>query len=259
MALPEDPAEYAAWEVKMLASVEEQKNLPPEQAIPKLGMWIYQLSLHTHTEKGDRIVFNTAHNLLLSIPGHAEWFGKEIKAKTDDKVNGTGLNLPGRREWHFDTLSQLQSPETVKVLGELLFDERDPWKGIPTDAPWWPSCNLAVQAIHNLGLENPPVKSQYPDPRNDLRTWQLWFEQVRAGTRTFSFKGDKTIYSLAGPVATALDPGEVRARSSGPAGASGGGTDAPSGSSKVPAWVALSLALVALLLAAKRAFLKRPA
>jgi len=80
------------------------------------------------------------------------------------------------------------------VLGELLFDERDPWKGIPTDATWMPSCSLAVVALHNLGLENPPVNTSYADYRNDLRTWQLWFEQVRAGNRTFSFKADKKVY-----------------------------------------------------------------
>jgi len=256
MALPEDPAEYAEWEARQLAAIEEQKTLPPEQAIPTLGNWVRKYSLHTHIEKGDRPVYNSARNFLLSIPGHAEWFGKEIRAMTDNEINRTGLQFEGGRGWYYQPLSHLQSPETVKVLGEQLFDDRSPFKGPPNDAEWTPSSNFAVSALHKLGLDNAPVKSTYADPRNDLRTWQLWFEQVRAGTRTFSFKGDKTIYSLTGPVSTALDPIEVRPAAPQPAPDS---ASVSPGSSNPSVWIALSLAVVALIFAAKLAFTRKPA
>lgn len=259
IALPEDPAEYAEWEARQLAAIEEQKNLPPEQAIPNLGKSVRKYALHTHIEKGDRVVYNRARDLLLSIPGHAEWFGREIKAMTDDEISRTGLQFEGRREWYFETLSELPSPETVKVLGEQLFDERSPLEGPLNEAEWMPSSCFAVIALHKLGLEDPPVQTSFADYRNDVRTWQLWYEQVRSGARTFSFKGDKTIYSLAGPVATASDPGEVRpdSRRQGPD--SGGATGAPTGWSKSPRLIALSLALVALIIAAKRAFARKSA
>src|SRR5437868_8741551 len=79
--LPKDPTEYAAWEAKMLASIRAQANVPPEQAIPKLGSWVEQMS-HERTpnwEKGDRPVFHAAQSALLAIPGHAEYYEKEIK------------------------------------------------------------------------------------------------------------------------------------------------------------------------------------
>ncbi|MCW1925656.1 hypothetical protein OKA05_24065 [Luteolibacter arcticus] len=256
IALPEDPADYAEWEARQLAAIEERKALPPEQAIPNLGKWVRKYSLNTHVEKGDRVVYSSARDLLLSIPGHAEWFGKEIKAMTDNEINRTGLQFEGGRGWYFQTLSHLQSPETVKVLGAQLFDERSPFEGPINEAEWMPSSCFAVISLHNLGLENPPVKSKNPDHRNDVRSWQLWFEQVRAGTRTFSFKGDKTIYSLAGPVSTALDPSEARPGSPQP------GPDSASvspGSSNLSVWIALSLAVMALILAAKFAFARKAA
>lgn len=257
-ALPEDPVEYAAWEVRQISAIRELELLPREQSIPQLGALVHKLSLHTHTEKGDRLVYNRARSLLLSIPDHAKWFGDEIKRMIDNDVNGTGLTIQGQKSWHFETLSQLPSPETVAVLGELLFDERDPWKNIPTDATWYPGCHFSVLTLHKLGLENPPVNSTYADPRNDLRTWQLWFEQVRAGTRTFSFKGDKTVYSLSGPVAAARDPGPVvleeRALDE-PLGIDSVASAPP----RIPSLIALALALLALLLAATRAFRRRNA
>jgi hypothetical protein len=253
IALPEDPAEYLAWEKRQLSVIEAQKKLLPEQSIPTLGKFVYRLSLPTHQERGDRVVFNASRNLLLSIPNHAEWFGNEINRMTDIEVEG---QFHHERGWYFTILSHLQSPQTVQVLGELLFDERDPWKNIPTDATWYPSSVLAVRALHNLGIEKPPVNSEFPDPRNDLLTWQLWYEQVRAGTRTFSFKGDKTTYSLTGPVATARDPGSVRpgARASPEPSSIDSGSSARA---RTPALIALGLAILALLLAAKRAFQKR--
>ncbi len=148
----------------------------------------------------------------------------------------------------------------MKILGELLFDERNPFADHPTDAPWVPSCLYAVDALHKLGLKNPPVKAIHADPDNDLRTWQLWYEQVRAGTRTFSFEGDDTIYSLSGPVRTALDPGDILPESRrSPATGTDGATETEPGSSKIPLIVALSLALLALVLAARRASLNKPA
>jgi hypothetical protein len=249
--------ERAAWFAERWKIIEEAHVRPDEKAIKNLGAIARGLGRKKEELTPEtKELYDAAVRTLLAIPGHAEWSGKEIKAMTDDAVNRTGLQFEGRREWHFETLSQLQSPETVKVLGEQLFDDRSPFKGPPNDAEWIPSSNFAVSALHKLGLDNAPVKSIYADPRNDLRTWQLWFEQVRAGTRTFSFKGDKTIYSLTGPVSTALDPSEVRPAAPQPA---PGSASVSPGSSNPSVWIALSLAVVALIFAAKLAFTRKPA
>lgn len=256
--IPDDPQEAKRWYDRRVSEIEEISLKPRDAALPELGAMLRQLSRPKYRDSGERDdILKKLQSSIYEIPGYAEWFGREIERMTDKEVRGA---FHHQRGWYFETLSHLPSPETVKVLGEQLFDERNPFEGIATDAAWVPSCYSAIIALHNLGLENPPVKTKYPDA-SDLRTWQLWYEQVRAGTRTFSFKGDKTIYSLSGPVRTALDPGEIRssARRS-PAEESGeASSETGPGSSKIPRIVALSLAILALILAARRAFPKKTA
>ncbi len=212
---------------------------------------------------GDRQgTFKILKDTILTIPGHATWHGEQIKQLTDAEIEGrpTGKHSL-QRWWYYETLQQLPSPETVKVLGEFLFDERDPWKHLPTDdgGRWHPNSLYAVRALNKLGIRNAPVKREHWDPA-DLRTWQLWYEQIRAGTRTFSFEGDDAIYSLSGPVRTALDPGDILSESRrSPAAGTGAAAEAKPESSKVPLIAALSLALLSLILAARRAMLNRPA
>ncbi|MCW1925654.1 hypothetical protein OKA05_24055 [Luteolibacter arcticus] len=255
--VPDDQQGAQRWLNRRILEIEQISTKPNHEALPKLGEMIRQLGVLDYRDCEEKEeVMKKLRIYITEIPGHAEWFGKEIKAMTDNKINRTGLQFEGGRGWYFQTLSQLPSPETVKVLGEQLFDERSPFEGPLNEAEWKPSCYFAAAALHNLGLENPPVKTSYADYRNDLRTWQLWFEQVRAGTRTFSFKGDKTIYSLAGPVAAALDPANGQSESPQPVPDLAG---ASPGSSNLSVWIALSFAVVALILAAKFAFAKKPA
>lgn len=208
--LPEDPVEYAAWEAKRLATVAEVSDWPPEKAIPELGKWVHKLSMNHNLEKGDRPVFTAARTALMAIPGYAEWHGERIKKCTESKIPGSksaaewvGKYSTHQRRWDYQTLEQLPGPETVKVLGELLFDERDPWKEI-----YWgdggrpmPNSRNAAKTLHGLGIKDPPVNSKYFN-NGDIGTWQLWIEQVRSGKRTFSFEGDEATYDLEGPVRT---------------------------------------------------------
>lgn len=206
LAAPENAAEYATWERKGLEAVEALRDRPAEEAIPKLGGWLRKLSRPSQMEKGERPIYREAQKLLLSFPNHAEFFAEEINKGTACDVSGVGEPSILDRDLCFQSLEQLPSPRTVAALGELLFDERNPFKDQPSDSPWVANCHYAVGALHRLGLRNPPVVGKYPDSRNDLHTWQLWFEQVRAGTRTFSFEGDDQIYSLSGPVEELRNP-----------------------------------------------------
>lgn len=211
--LPKDPNEYAAWEARLLKRVEEQESLPPDESIPQLGRWLRQLSRPQWIERQGSPVFSAAQDALLSIPDHAEWFGVRIRSMADANLTGNVspyMTEGRRRYWDFETLTQLPSPETVKVLGELLFDERTIKHDMPDDSPWVPNCYYAVRALHYLGLNNPPVTSEHPEARKDLRAWQLWYEQVRAGSRTFAFKGDDNEYSLTGPVRRSLPTKPLR-------------------------------------------------
>lgn len=211
--LPDDPVEYARWEANLLAAINAQANVPPEQAIPKLGGWIQRVSQKRapNWEKGDRPVFHAAQSALLAIPGHADYFKKAIKdlqfklesALKDEKWNY--VNDYSRLQWDsFQTLGLLPSVETVKVLGDFLYDESgglnlkdgDP---MPTEGEIMSqqkkNCRLASSALFQL-IDNPPMKAEKGDA---VEVWRLWYEQVKAGNRTFRFKGDPTEYDLEGP------------------------------------------------------------
>ena len=244
--------ERSKWLEERWRIVESAKADNGDKSMEQLGSLVRGLV----RQKDDltpeaRELHDTALKALLGIPSHADYFGNQIKRMADNDIAQTGLSFPGRREWNFQTLSLLPSPQTVSVLGELLFDERDPGAetpNVPDDSPWAPNCLLSVEALHALGIKNPPVRSKFSDPRKDLRTWQLWFEQVRAGTRTFSFEGDDRIFSLSGPVSEAREPGSAATQpipETSPA-------SMPPESSKWPMVIAAVLAFASLLLAALR-------
>jgi len=131
--LPTDPQEYAAWEASALQSVEMISQGTSTESIQKLGSWIIKLSQQgsPNWERGDRPVFHAAQAALLNIAGHAEYFRDRVlaaQAAHRDDLNSTegsikyGNYLDERRTMH-QTLSQLPSAETVRVLGEFLSDE----------------------------------------------------------------------------------------------------------------------------------------
>jgi hypothetical protein len=128
----------------------------------------------------------------------------------------------------FVVLSLLPSPEAVRVLGELLYDDNRSPQGLPKEvadaedikhflAQSRSNSSFAVGALSELPLVSKPVHSRssvsglFMDRPEDLQPWRLWYEQVRAGTRNFRFEGDPQEYSLAGPVKEARTPPEARA------------------------------------------------
>jgi hypothetical protein len=222
--LPKDPSEYAAWQAKMLEGIHLQSGLPESESIPKLSQWIRQLSLPYNQEQGERPVFHAAQSAILLIPGHAEYHADRIKeaqrkferlTPNDSEYGYLQSQLLNEQMYGFETLQYLPSPETVRVLGEFLFD---PWGLDPNAKPGekygkdeqgqTPHAGRALRALAHLPLETranatPAEKTQY---WNDIDAWKLWYEQVRAGTRTFRFKGNPQNYSLAGPVPVAIEP-----------------------------------------------------
>ncbi|NQX02706.1 LPXTG cell wall anchor domain-containing protein [bacterium] len=214
--LPDDPVAYAKWEADLFAAINAQANVPPEQAIPKLAGWVVRLSQERtpNWEKGDRPVFHAAQSALLAIPGHAHYFEQAVKelqsklesAPKDEKWNY--VNDYSRLQWDaFQTLGQLPSLETVRVLGGFLYDDSgglnlkdgDP---IPTEGEIMSQQKKnrdgAVMALFQL-IENPPMKAVGTPQGNAVEVWRLWYEQVKAGNRTFRFKGNLTEYDLDGP------------------------------------------------------------
>lgn len=165
-------------------------------------------------------LYSTIQSSLLAIPGHATYYGDRInKAQTERRAampaategelgsanysikDGNFRNEETNDLW---TLRYLPSPETIKVLGTFLSDE---WVSpIPVQDDWlWPSlARHSVEVLAVMPIVKKPT-ARIEDPANsgvimpDLKAWQQWFEQIKAGKRTFSFEGDPTEYDLNGP------------------------------------------------------------
>ena len=86
----------------------------------------------------------------------------------------------------YKTLPLMPSPETIKVLGDFLNDDKDmPSGSIPSD--YYANNGYAMLALKKIGLRNPAEKHPYDDSRACLKKWIAWYEQVKAGEITFSF------------------------------------------------------------------------
>ena len=212
-----------SWRQKIV----EAPSLPSDEAIPLLAECVNKTSMYSIFQSDERWeVHYAAQKALIAIPGHAEFYEKRIKEaqKKVESLEGWAQGkakseLMEEQMYGFEKLSLMPSPETVRVLGDFL---SDPWGLLPNaksggdysnDAKGFaPHASQALVAIAKLPLEvrpsqTPPDQTRYWE---DIDAWKLWYEQVKAGTRTFRFKGDPQEYSLAGPVIETREPKDPR-------------------------------------------------
>jgi hypothetical protein len=208
--------------------IEASRQLPAAERFDVLGKYVRIGSgvyVVPQMDVAQLEVFQRAQSLILQTPGHAEHFQKRIKdaQRAFEKVKGNTdsmafgdlqQDLLNEQMYGFEKLGAMPSPETVRVLGEFLFD---PWGLNPNATPGedysvsdgeTAHAGRALKALASLPLETranatPADRTQY---WRDIDAWKLWYEQVKAGSRTFRFVGDPQNYSLAGPVAEAKEP-----------------------------------------------------
>lgn len=192
------------WKEKWSNILDIVERLPEAERIETLG---YGAALGADIRMSDdkREIFNRAQTALLAIPGHAEYYRdriNEARRKVDvlppDSVERGPLRgmLYNEQMNGFQTLSQLPSAETIRVLGEFLFDDRGTLPGDGEQAAVErPISRDAATALSKLPLVARPVTSK-ESGREDTPTWRLWYQQVKAGTRTFRFVGDPKEYNL---------------------------------------------------------------
>jgi hypothetical protein len=187
-------------------------------------------------DEEQRTLFDKAQSSLLAIPGHAKYYQEKIEEKRafakyyhglsdeeqrkiedefrEKQQNITeALDYNGMRQDAFDIFALLPSPETVAVLGYYLEDPegRDgknllghpivvPGSDV---APGTPNCGKAFMALGKLGIEHPPApltplenSLQYHE-RVDV--WKQWWNEIKAGKRTYRFKGSPIEYGPDGP------------------------------------------------------------
>lgn len=223
------------------------------------------------------VLFYRAQAALLATPGHAKYFTNLLEQKKQDM-------LADKASYHDYTeaqealavLAYLQSPETVAVLGELVGDPvgRDGkllgggavWDG----DGWFPvNCQIALSCFEALPIENGPklTKDDFGATNfSGVDKWKEWWEEVKAGKRTYRFKGSPIEYGPDGPVsAKELERREHdRQPGSSIVGTSGSKKkmeDTPAtldGRWRWASWLGAAVASILLLIATWRAFL-RPA
>jgi hypothetical protein len=179
----------------------EQERIPILQEVVLIGPRVPD----KHKLEGDRLkIFIRAQSALLAIPGHAEYYSKRIRGPFEEFKNPPSdlyTNASGRflREmmWGGQTLEQLPSPETVKVLGEMLTEEwvtpHKPWPG-ESRIPSLAAC--AYHPLNNLPIVDSPIPPNYMqlDEGGQLKIWQAWYAEIKSGLRALAFKGEPREY-----------------------------------------------------------------
>ena len=151
-------------------------------------------------------VYDETRSMLLSIPGHAQYFADEIEREQKEVAHlptstGARVSYDAHRSDYFSTLAYLPSPETIKVVGYLLSDEKDtPVPEVSPDSDWGrnprANCWGAAGVIANIGLRDAPVDGgpRWDEDENALVKSRAWWEQIKSGQRPFSFVGEKVEY-----------------------------------------------------------------
>ena len=184
----------------------------------------YRKTQESQSEEVDEL-YEKIQTTLLAIPGHAEHYRDRInearvklevakKTGKPSEIEFYQNKLSNEFSYQFPTLLNLPSPETVRVLGEFLFDERGFVAPPPEPSDFEqlvqadidsPVFRRAATVLGKLPLLNKPVpaKTRYETPE-DVLPWRQWYEEIKAGKRTFRFEGDPTEYDLNGPASKEL-------------------------------------------------------
>lgn len=195
------------------------------QYLDKLGQALRGSSSSKGKPPSDRLsVHFLVRDKLLAIPGHAEHFRDRINASR--AAMEAAINAPNsaailgpavsdmvhEQRSSFQTLRELPSPETVRVLGDFLSDDRgaELSEERKEETGQSPNSRYAVSAMSKLGIANPPTPPvrHSGDVTDGMESWRQWYAEVKSGRRTFRFIGDPVDYTLRGPsMRGAVEPG----------------------------------------------------
>lgn len=192
-----------------------QGSLSGEKYFEKLGLGLRKTSKPMPYRRGDRAATHEIiRDKLLSMPGHAEFFGKRVtdsyeavKAGYTDGVNSKYVpwaRYTSALSTELQVLALMPSPECVWVLGDMLSEDWK-WPGygeVYIDGVIYPLDHSALGALGKLPIANPPTAEirHTGDVINGLESWKQWYAEIKSGRRTFRFIGDNTEYDLRGPV-----------------------------------------------------------
>jgi hypothetical protein len=179
-------------------------KLPPEKAIPILADAVFKLTRLNIYQLRERIeVFDLARDKLLFLPGHAQYFADLIEEERAKLKPGDFRVAYDENRYRYlrETLGHVPSPETVKVLGHYLDDERDippPPKPNQDYGDMPANAIIAMESLLCLELRDAPYPpGRYLDSNKTptvLAAVREWFAPIKSGQRTFSFRGQAVEY-----------------------------------------------------------------
>lgn len=162
-----EAAQVELWESKL----DESRGKANEVKLSELWLGLrnmgYRKTRPGHSPAVDDI-YRKLQSELLSIPGHAEFYAKPIwesyrayRDPSHPKHSGSANWFSGEAQYGLETLKHLPSPETVKVLGEMLPEEWEADRlGGPRESDMTYPSALAKQAawtLLDLPLRNKPT------------------------------------------------------------------------------------------------------
>ena len=231
MRPPENSQEADAWYQTMEEGVRKWAATTDRNSqIENLGEYVRKFGRRMPDFPDARWhqVFFNARSALLATPGHAQYFADKLEEERARLKPGVfrGYYTDHVRHYLDETLVHLQSPETVRVIGNYLTDDRDnPASPFLTGdaAPYPGTSSIAFKALSRIGLRDLPVTDMSvertkPAPgekwtdqqsldvalkgmiayqareEGALANLRAWWEEVKAGKRTFSFIGQNVEY-----------------------------------------------------------------
>lgn len=222
---PKDESEAAAWYAKLNEGIEIQQKTAKERSIPELAGYLFKFGsqMPNHPDPRWHLLYWKAQAALLAIPGHAQYFADALEKERSKLKPGEYMeNYTDQVSRYLtETLIHLPSPETIKVLGHYLNDDRDtpasPFGG-GDFIPYPGTAMIAFEAFSKIGLRNlPEVDISVADPsfrdfkeyeaaaiqalrllqrkkEDALATYRAWWLEVESGRQAFSFKGQAVEY-----------------------------------------------------------------
>ena len=200
---------YAKFEAEISAS-----HASGKEGLDSLGQSLDCLGSSVRSSPDPRWqrCYYLAQDAIISIPGHARYFTDQLEAMRPTREQS---EYHRSRGWYFyDTFPHMPSPEMILVLGHYLDDFRDSNSpNLPLEKRTvmidphnpnesnrrTPNAWLATYALSNIGLRDLPhhPEMRSPHSKGSIDNWRnarAWYQEVKAGQRTFSFKGKSVEY-----------------------------------------------------------------
>jgi len=213
-ALPTEEPALQEYFTKFEEEISASRALGKE-GLDDLGQSLQYLGRGVRSSPDPRVqrCYYQAQDAIISIPGHARYFTDQLEDMRADKE--TIYEYYQARGWYFhNTFPHIPSPEMIQVLGHYLDDFRDSnspnlpleKRTVMNDASnsnernrKTPNAWYASYVLSNIGLRNFPADTEMASPlsKGSLENWKnarAWYQEVKAGQRTFSFKGKSVEY-----------------------------------------------------------------